>query len=117
MRLKFVAIALVVASSTLLLSASKAQAFHRCHCTDCTDCRNAETGRPDLFRNYYVDPNCGGVGAQMYLAPHPVPPLVGRTYFTYQPLMPHEFLYQHKRSYHRYYNEGRGFTRTHVRWR
>ena len=80
-------------------------------------CRPADYGRPDLFHNYYVNPNCGGVGAQLYTAPGPVPQHVGHTYFTYQPLMPHEFLYQHKRSYHRYYDEGRGFTRTHVKWR
>ena len=57
------------------------------------------------------------LAAQLYVAPMPVPAHVGHTYFTYQPLMPHEFLYKHKRSYHRYYNEGRGFTRTSVRWR
>ena len=82
----------------------------------CSECREYEYGRPDLFYNFYVPPTCGGVGAQMYLPPQPVPPVVGHTYFTYQPLMPHEFLYRHHRSYHRYYNEGRGFTRTSVIW-
>jgi hypothetical protein len=69
-----------------------------------------------LFYNFYVPPTCGGAGAQMYLAPQPVPPVVGYTYYTYQPLMPHEFLYRHHRRYHRYYNEGRGLTRTSVVW-
>ena len=78
--------------------------------------RYPEFGQPDLFYNFYVPPTAGGVGAQMYLAPGPVPPHVGHTYYTYQPFMPHELLYKHKRVYHRYYNEGRGLTRTSVRW-
>jgi len=79
--------------------------------------RGPEYGQPDLFYNFYVPPTAGGVGAQMYLAPGPVPPHVGHTYYTYQPFMPHELLYKHKRTYHRYYNEGRGLTRTSIRWR
>ena len=72
---------------------------------------------PDLFYNYYVPPGVpGDVGAELYLAPRPTPPLVGHTYVTYQPLMPHEFLYRHHQRYHRYYNEGRGLTRTSVIW-
>ena len=71
---------------------------------------------PDLFYNYYAPPGpCGGVGAQLYLAPRPTPPLVGHTYFTYQPLMPHEFLYQHHRTYMRR-NPAGGWTRTIVTW-
>jgi hypothetical protein len=50
------------------------------------------------------------------LAPQPVPPLVGHTYYTYQPFMPHELLYPHHRTYHRYYDGGRGLTRTSVSW-
>ena len=83
---------------------------------NCAACREREYGQPDLFYNFYVDPTCGGVGAQMYMAPGPVPPHVGHTYYTYQPFMPHEMLYKHKRTYHRYYNEGRGLTRTHIRY-
>lgn len=52
----------------------------------------------------------------MYMAPGPVPAHVGHTYYTYQPFMPHEMLYKHKRTYHRYYDEGRGLTRTHIRY-
>ena len=70
----------------------------------------------DLFYNYYVGNNCGGMGAQLYLSPRPVPPFVGHTYITYQPLMPHEFLYEHGRTYHRYYNGGLGLTRAHVHY-
>lgn len=79
-------------------------------------CREYQYGQADLFYNFYVPPVCGGVGAELYPAPIPVPPHVGQVYFTYQPLMPHEFLYKHHRSYHRYYDEGRGLTRTSVTW-
>lgn len=73
-------------------------------------------GQPDLFYNYYVPGGPGGVPTAMYLAPRPVPPLVGHTYFTYQPLLPHEYLYQHQRKYYRYYDCGTGLTRTRVRY-
>ena len=80
-------------------------------------CREYQYGTPDLFYNFYAPPNCGGVAAGMYPAPHSaIPPHVGHVYYTYQPLMPHEFLYKHHRTYHRYYNDGRGLTRTSVRW-
>lgn len=71
----------------------------------------------DLFYNYYAPPGgCQGVAAAMYPCPRPTPPLVGHTYVTYQPLLPHEFLYQHARVYWRH-NPGAGYTRTSVRWR
>jgi hypothetical protein len=79
-------------------------------------CREHQYGYPDLFYNYFVPPTCGGMGAELYPAPLPVPAHVGHTYYTYQPFMPHEFLYKHHRTYHRYYDEGRGLTRTSVRW-
>ena len=79
-------------------------------------CREYQYGTPDLFYNFYAPPNCGGMAGGIYPAPLPVPPHVGHTYYTYQPLMPHEFLYKHHRTYHRYYDEGRGLTRTSVRW-
>ncbi len=67
--------------------------------------------------NYYVHPGAAGlVGAELYLSPRPTPPLVGHTYVTYPPLMPHEFLYKHRRVY-RTYNEGSGWTTTRARWR
>ena len=80
------------------------------------NCRYRDYGQPDLFYNYYVNPNCGGMGAAMYVSPVPVPAHVGHTYITYQPMMPHEFMYDHHRTYHRYYNDGRGLTRTHVKY-
>jgi hypothetical protein len=85
----------------------------------CRTCSNGECqyrfyGQPDLFYNYYAWPSCTGLGAELYLSPRPVPPHVGHTYITYQPLMPHEFMYHHHRTYHRYYNGGQGLNRTKV---
>lgn len=80
------------------------------------NCQYRFYGQPDLFYNYYVPGNCGGVGAEMYLSPRPVPPLVGHTAITYQPFYPHEYMYEHGRTYHRYYNGGQGLTRTHVHY-
>ncbi|MHB1036015.1 MAG: hypothetical protein ACYC35_16385 [Pirellulales bacterium] len=71
---------------------------------------------PQLFTNYYVPAYADGVGAELYLCPRPTPPLVGHTYITYQPLMPHEFLYKHSRSYRTYHPDA-GWTRTYVSWR
>lgn len=69
-----------------------------------------------LFQNYYVppDPNWG-LGAQLYVSPRPTPPMVGQTYITYQPLMPHEFLYGHHRTYRRPNPDG-SVTRVRVGW-
>lgn len=70
-----------------------------------------------LFYNYYAPTQGGGIPAGIYPAPRQVPLVVGHTYNTYQPLMPHEFMYRHYRAYHHYYNNGMGFTRTSVRYR
>ena len=87
-------------------------------CKTCSagDCQYRFYGQPDLFYNYYAWPSCSGVGAELYISPRPVPPHVGHVFITYQPLMPHEFLYQHHRTYHRYYNGGQGLNRTCVSW-
>ena len=87
-----------------------------CRTCNAGNCQYRFYGQPDLFYNYYLPPNCGGVGAQLYISPRPVPPIAGHTYITYQPLMPHEFTYCHDRTYHRYYNGGQGLTRTHVKY-
>lgn len=68
----------------------------------------------DLFYNFYVGGG-GCVPAAMYPSPRPVPAWVGHTYITYQPLLPHEFLYRHHRIYDRW-NPGSGWTRTTVHW-
>ena len=71
--------------------------------------------RYDLFYNYYAG-QYGGQPAQLYISPRPTPPFVGHTYMTYQPLMPHEFLYKHHRFYHRYNVYDCGATKTCVCW-
>lgn len=88
----------------------------------CRACSNGECqyrfyGQPDLSYNYYAWPSCTGLGSELYVSPRPVPPHVGHTNITYQPLMPHEFMYTHHRTYHRYYNGGQGLNRTHVHYR
>ncbi len=77
-------------------------------------CRDRAYPQPDLFYNFYAHGPCGGYPAQMYVSPKPVPPHVGHTFITYQPLMPHEFMYKHHRTYHQYYDGGRGLTRAKV---
>ncbi|MCI0360325.1 MAG: hypothetical protein L0211_17760 [Planctomycetaceae bacterium] len=74
-------------------------------------------GQPNLFGNYFTWNNCGAIPAALYVSPRPVPPHVGHTYITYQPLFPHEFMYTHHRTYHRYYNGGQGLNRTSVHYR
>lgn len=69
----------------------------------------------DLFANYQVGPNPSGTAAQMYVSPLPVPPHVGHTYVTYQPLMPHEMLYSHHRT-HYAYQRGAGWSRSKIRY-
>jgi len=68
--------------------------------------------QPDLFYNYHTQGYANRTNAQMYLAPRPVPPNVGHTFYTYQPLYPHQYLYWHKDRYHDYYDDGRGLNRT-----
>lgn len=64
----------------------------------------------------------GGLTAGQYVAPHPVPANVGHGYRTYEPLMPHEMLYEHSRNYYNYYNDnsfqggGGALNITSVRW-
>lgn len=69
----------------------------------------------DLFYNSYVGPQPSGTAAEMYVSPLPAPAYVGHTYNTYQPLLPHEYLHTHKRSYWTH-NPGHGWTRTSVRY-
>ena len=78
--------------------------------------RTWEYGQNSLFNNHYVPGVNGGLPAQMYVSPIPVPAHVGHTYITNEAVMPHELLYSHHRHYYRYTNEGRGLTRTSVSW-
>lgn len=76
----------------------------------------------NLFSQYYTQPGASMTQAGMYPAPHYVPENVGHTYNTYQPLMPHEMMYQHSRNYYNYYNTGGYYggadalNKTQVRW-
>jgi hypothetical protein len=72
--------------------------------------------KQDLFYNFYEGPFPSSPTAHMYISPQPVPPHVGHTYTTYQPFMPHEYLYKHKRS-HYAYTPGAGWTRAKVRYK
>ncbi len=70
----------------------------------------------DLFANYQVGPHPCGTAAQMYISPQPVPAHVGHTYTSYQPLMPHEYMYKHTRSHYAHV-PGSGWNRSKVRYR
>lgn len=108
LRVSALAAVAIVGSITCAPSGAKAQDYCGPH------------SRPDLFYNYYVPPvACGGYGAegaQLYISPRPTPPLVGHTYITYQPLMPHEFLYRHHRCYYRDNGPYAGVTKVSVCW-
>jgi len=72
--------------------------------------------RADLFYNYYLNNNCG-VPAHMYTSPVQTPPHVGHTYFTYQPMYPHEWMYKHHRTYVNYYDNAKRKNVVRVHWR
>src|SRR5262245_16091505 len=105
---------------TAMLPALVAIAWSACGTSQAKAQDFCRAWHPDLFYNYYVPGNpCGGVGgvpAQLYISPRPTPAFVGHTYITYQPLMPHEFLYHHCRWYFKPNGEGSGLTTTKVCW-
>ena len=74
----------------------------------------------DLFSQYATSNGTSTAG--MYPAPHPSPYLGAHSYYTYQPLMPHEMMYTHSRNYFNYYNTGgyygahNALNKTKVRW-
>ena len=73
-----------------------------------------------LFSQYTTQ-GAGSPSAAMYPAPHWSPLLGAESYYTYQPLMPHEMMYQHSRNYYNYYDGGykgggQGLVKTSVRW-
>lgn len=84
---------------------------------DGVGCIERQYGQPDLFYNYFTQGNCNRANAQMYLSPHPIPPHVGHTFYTYQPLYPHHYMFRHRDRYHNYYDFGRGTNRTRVSYR
>ena len=58
-----------------------------------------------LFQQYTTQ-GANQTDAGMYPAPHWVPPYVGHSYRTYQPLMPHEMMYEHSRNYYNWSHQG-----------
>ncbi len=56
----------------------------------------------NLFQQYYTPNGASQMSGGMYPAPHWVPGYVGATYYTYQPLQPHEMMYQHSRNYYNF---------------
>jgi hypothetical protein len=73
-------------------------------------------GTQPLFDNYFTRRNANSAEAALYMSPIGVPGWVGHTYNTYQPLYPHQFLYQHHDRYHSYYDQGMGLNRTHAKY-
>jgi hypothetical protein len=77
---------------------------------------------PNPLFSQYVTQGAGNSSAAMYPAPHWSPNLGAQSNYTYQPLMPHEMMYQHSRNYYNYYNDGgyygggNGLVKTSVRW-
>ena len=71
---------------------------------------------PQLFANQYTQGYANQATAEMYVAPVPTPAWVGHTYYTYQPLYPHEMMYAHTHRYHSYYDGGRGLNSTKVHY-
>ncbi|QEG24532.1 hypothetical protein [Mariniblastus fucicola] len=75
-----------------------------------------------LFSQYTTQGAASSATAGMYPAPHSVPQNVGGSYYTYQPLMPHEMMYTHSRNYYNYFNDssyyggGGSLNITSVRW-
>jgi hypothetical protein len=71
--------------------------------------------KQDLIYNYYEGPDPSGTTTAMYISPRPVPAHVGHTYTTYQPYMPHEYMYKHTRSNYAHAC-GAGWSRSKVRY-
>jgi hypothetical protein len=69
-----------------------------------------------LFDNYFTRGYNNQAEAGMYISPIGVPGWVGHTYNTYQPLYPHQYLYQHHDRYHSYYDNGAGLNRTSAKY-
>lgn len=88
---------------TLISSAANAQVYN-------------SYGGHDLFANQYTQGCANQANAAMYPVPVPVPPNVAQTYYTYQPLYPHEVMHLHTERYHNYYDNTRGLNRTKVRY-
>lgn len=84
--------------------------------------QNTETHLPnDMFSQYSTANGPSTTTAGIYPAPHYSPSLGAQSYYTYQPLMPHEMMYAHSRNYFNYYNTNQcglpdSVNKTSVRW-
>lgn len=105
---KFIAAAISMACVALVSNSAQAQI--------------GQGNYPNHLFAQYTTQGQGGLTAGKYNAPHPVPSHVGHSYRTYEPLMPHEMLYEHDRNYFNYYNDnsfkggGPSLNITSVRW-
>lgn len=106
----------VLLAATALAMLWQADAAHAQQLNGDSKRRISYQYQKDLFYNYYAQPGpFYNTPSQIYVSPQPVPPHVGHTYVTYQPFMPHEYMWRHRRSYYTY-NPGAGWTRTNVRY-
>lgn len=102
--------AAVLAVSLLLLSGNGAVA-QSCD----SGCGDQGTVYDDSCSSGASWPNHCGMAAPTYPVPYEVPVLVGRTEFTYPPVMPHHSLPHYRKTYS--YRHGPGMARTTVKWR
>ena len=102
-----------------------ATAFVACFCVVApVSAQFGQGNSPNNLFSQYITPNGPNMTtAGMYPAPHDSPRLGAQSYYTYQPLMPHEMMYQHSRNYYNYYNSGGYYggspdslNKTTVRW-
>lgn len=67
------------------------------------------THDPNLMQQYYTQGAANSATAALYPSPRPVPYRVGYSFNTYQPLLPHEMMWQHSRNYYNYYGNPGSF--------
>lgn len=70
---------------------------------------SAQTLSNNLFSQYQTPAGVSSATAGLYTAPHYVPANVGASYYTYQPLQPHEMMYTHVRKYYNPYGGAGSF--------
>lgn len=64
-----------------------------------------------LFHNSYTGGAADQATAGLYPAPHPTPRNAGHVFYTYQPLQPHQLMYEHNRTYYNTYGGPEQFYR------
>lgn len=104
MKIRTVVAIMALACFTFSTETSNAQ-----ECASCS-AGGGNTLNNNLFSQYTTQGQ-GSATAGMYPAPHYVPSRVGHTYYTYQPLMPHEMMHAHSKNYYNYYGGSEMFYR------